>query len=137
MQFHWINSNEKYHEGAYRKWIAHGFGFTHGDSIYGRKLEVFQPGDLVFMYVDDMGIKTVGTVIKEWDGIEYHEPIIPSSGVNNEYRIEIKWFIVLDDFVSPKEVEEILGYPLIGTTARINKRDEREDLFQYILQKLG
>ena len=79
----------------------------------------------------------MGMVIKEWDGIEYHEQIIPCpSSVINEYRIPIRWFIVVpDDFVLLLKVKEILEYLVTQTRARI-EHNLGQALLRYILQKL-
>ena len=137
MQFHYINTNERYRQsGAYKKWLNLGYGFTNGELKYGKILGNFQPGDLVFMYVKEYGIKAVGMVIQEWDGIEYREPMIQSD-TNNEFRVRINWFSVLPDgFVSPSEIKEILGYNLPAATARIKKQDLAEKLLRHFLQML-
>ena len=138
MNFHYINTNDGYHdEDTYKTWLNLGYAFTNGERLYGEKLGTFQPGDLVFMYVSGKGVKAVGMVIKEWDGIEYRQPIISSSTANNEFRIRIDWFIVpSDDFVSPSTVKEIMGYDFVQTCARINKRDAAEKLLRYMLRML-
>ena len=89
------------------------------------------------MYVSEKGVKAVGMVIKEWDGIKYHEQIIPCpSSVINEYRISVRWFITIpDDFVPPSKVRKILGYPVTQTRARI-KHNLGQTLLRYILEKL-
>ena len=137
MQFHYINTNEAHRQyGAYKKWLSLGYGFTNGEMKFGKKLGNFQPGDLVFMYVKQRGIKAMGMVMEEWDGIEYHEPIIPSD-TNNEFRIRINWFSVLPDgFVSPSEIKEILGYGFSATTQRIKKQDLAEKLLRHFLRML-
>lgn len=136
MQFHYINTNEKYRQsGAYKKWLNLGYSFTNGELKYGEMLGNFQPGDLVFMYVKEHGIKAVGMVTQEWDGVEYREPIIPCE-TNNEFRIRTNWFSVLPDgFVSPSEINEILGYDLRPATARI-KEDLADKLLRHFLQML-
>ena len=138
MKFHYINTNDGYQEqDTYKTWLNLGYAFTNGERLYGEKLGTFQPGDLVFMYVSSKGVKAVGMVIKEWDGIEYRQPIISSSTANNEFRIRIDWFIVpSDDFVSPSTVKEIMGYDFVQTCARINKRDAAEKLLRNMLQML-
>ena len=137
MQFHYINTNEAHRQyGAYKKWLNLGYGFTNGELKYGKKLGNFQPGDLVFMYVKQRGIKAVGMVMQKWDGIEYLEPTIPSD-TGNEFRIRINWFGVLPDgFLSPSEIKEILGYTFSDATARINKQDKAEKLLRHFLQIL-
>lgn len=139
MQFHYINTNERFQEEgrwAYKTWLNLGYGFTNGARQYGEKLGSFEPGDLVFMYVNKMGIKAVGMVIKPWDGIEFKQPIIPGGDNRNEYRVQINWFIVLPDgFVSPSNVKDIIGYSLTGTTARINGI-AGEKLLRHILAML-
>lgn len=137
MQFHYINTNEAHRQyGAYKKWLNLGYGFTNGELKFGEKLGNFQPGDLVFMYVKGRGIKAVGMVMEEWDGVEYREPIIPSD-TNNEFRVRINWFCVLPDgFVSPSEIKEILGYGFSATTQRIKKQDLAEKLLRHFLQML-
>ena len=138
MDFHYINTNASNREGdTYKRWLRLGYAFTSGNKKrYGKKLAKLHPGDIVFMYVSDKGVRAVGMVIKEWDGIEYHEPIIPSSPDRNEYRIQINWFIVPpDEFVSPSKVRELVGYDLVGTTARIiSNRDGAEKLLKHMLQ---
>ncbi len=137
MQYHYINTNEQYSQpGAHKKWLNLGYGFTNGELKYGKKLGKFQPGDVVFMYVKKHGIKAVGMVMQEWDGIEYHEPMIPSDTAN-EFRIRINWFSVLSDgFVSPSEIKAILGYGFSATTQRIKKQDFAEKLLRHFLQML-
>ena len=136
MQFHYINTNEKYRQsGAYKKWLYLGYGFTNGELEYGEKLGNFQPGDVVFMYVKKHGIKAVGMVIQKWDGIEYHEPIIPSDTAN-EFRIRINWFSILPDgFISASKIKEILGYTFSAATGRI-KPDLAEKLLRHFLTML-
>lgn len=76
-------------------------------------------------------------VIKEWDGIEYREQIIlfPSSATN-EYRIPVRWFIVIpNDFVPPSKVKEIHGYRVTQTHACI-EHNLGQTLLRCILQKL-
>ena len=138
MDFHIINTNDKLVEGSYRTWLSHDYAFTNGPKErYGETLRSLNPGDLVFMYVSGKGIKAVGMVIKEWDGIEYRELIVPCpSSVINEYRIPVRWFIVIpDDFVPSPKVKEILGYPVTQTRARI-EHNLGQTLLRYILQKL-
>ena len=140
MDFHYINTNEAYgRERAYKTWLNLGYAFTNGQLKYGNKLGNMNPADLVFMYVKKKGIKAVGRVITEWDGIEYHEPIIPAPKVDNEFRIQVNWFIVIPNgFVSPAKVKEILGYPFYssGACARIKKKDKAENLLRHILRML-
>lgn len=138
MVFYFVNTNESNREGEpYKKWLDLGYAFTSGDrQRFGKKLGNPDPGDLVFMYVSGKGIKAVGMVIKKWDEIEYHEPLIPSPPDKNEFRLRIDWFIVPpDDFVPPSKVKEIIGYSLVGTSARINS-DAAERLLQHMLQML-
>ena len=138
MEFYFINTNESNREGEpYKKWLNLGYAFTSGDrQRFGKKLGNPDPGDLVFMYVSGKGIKAVGMVLKKWDGIEYHEPLIPSPPDRNEFRLQINWFIVPQDrFVPRSKVKEILGYDLVGTSARIN-HDMAEKLLRYMLQML-
>ena len=138
MDFHYINTNDGYNEkDTYKTWLNLGYAFTNGQQRYGAKLGTLQPGDLVFMYVSGKGIKAVGMVIKEWDGIEYRQPIISSSTANNEFRIQVNWFIVPpDDFVPSSKVKEIMGYDFVQTCARINKRGAAEKLLRHMLQML-
>lgn len=133
MNFYWFNSNEKRHKGGFRKWITHGFGFA-GDDV---KLDAFSPGDLVFMYVNEMGVKAVGMVMKSWDRVMYNQPIIPSErSERGEHRIEINWFIVLDDCIPHKDAMMILEWKAqIRTIAGINV-DKGEKLLRCVLKKL-
>ena len=137
MDFHYINTNDKLIEGAYKKWLRFNHAFTNGSKQrYGETLRSLNPGDVVFMYVSEKGVKAVGMVIKKWDGIEYREQMIPCKSATYEYRIPVRWFIVIpDDFVPPSEVKEILGYPVTQTRARI-KHNLGQTLLRYILQKL-
>ena len=43
-----------------------GYAFTSDDTVYGKKLVRLHPGDIVFMYVSDKGVRAAGMVIKEW-----------------------------------------------------------------------
>ena len=138
MDFHYINTNEKFIKGAYKKWLRLNYAFTNGaKQRYGETLRHLKPGDLVFMYVSGKGIKAVGMVIKEWDGIEYREQIIPCpSSIINEYRIPVRWFIVIpDDFVPTSKVKEILGYTVRQTRERI-EQNMGQALLRHILEKL-
>lgn len=67
MGFHYINTNAGNREGdTYKKWLRLGYAFTSGDTVYGKKLARLHPGDIVFMYVSDKGVRVAGMVIKEW-----------------------------------------------------------------------
>lgn len=133
MNFYWLNSNENRYEGGYRKWLAHGFGFTFG-SVTPKKLE---PGDLVFMYVNKKGVKAVGMVMNHWDGVAYNQPLIPQNQADHaEYRIEINWFIVLDDCVPHKEAMEILDWHTRSEAIASIECDKGEKLLRCILKKL-
>ena len=137
MDFHVINTNDKHAEGAYKKWLSYNYAFTNGaKQRYGETLRNLKPGDLVFMYVSGKGIKAVGMVIKEWDEVAYHEPIAPCPSAHNEFRIPVRWFIVIPGgFVPTSKVREILGYPVTRTRARI-KHNLGQTLLRHILEKL-
>ena len=61
MDFHYINTNDGYHErDTYKIMAKSRLCLYHGEQLYGAKLGTLQPGDLVFMYVSGKGIKAVG-----------------------------------------------------------------------------
>ena len=63
MDFHVINTNDKFVDGAYKKWLSYNYAFTNGARRYGETLRHLNPGDLVFMYVSGKGIKAVGNTV--------------------------------------------------------------------------
>ncbi len=96
MNYYYINTNTTAHksgQGSPEKWIDCGYAFTSGDyEEYGvQGLGKLNPGDILFMYVNQVGVEAVGEVLKHWDKKTYEGDERKVDQENPEYRICVKW----------------------------------------------
>jgi hypothetical protein len=49
------------------------------------------PGDILFMYVNDCGVMAVGEVLEHWNRKTYEGDDRQVDKENPEYRIRVKW----------------------------------------------
>lgn len=114
MYYYYINTNTEADESAQgnpQKWIDCGYAFTSGDyEEYGeRKLGKLNPGDILFMYVNEVGVVAVGEVLKHWDKKKHKAERLVDREYP-EYRIPVEWFIRLVNKPIEKEVlKKIFG----------------------------
>ena len=89
---------------------SHGVTVTYGPQKFGDKLKPMEPGDVVFHWVDKVGVRAVGGVTGYWDGkaVNGDERVYPS---HTEYHLPTRWLVVLDedDAITSSEVKEITG----------------------------
>lgn len=105
-----------------------GVTVTYGPERFGEKLESIEAGDVVFHWVDDVGVRAEGRVTGYWDGQDANEEerVYPA---HTEYHLPTRWLVVLDEdnAITASEVKDITGrkHPQ-GTKQEIN--DEKYDV---------
>lgn len=123
--YYFINSNrENFDDNAEdgTRVYEHGVTVTYGPESFGEKLKSIEPGDVIFHWVDDVGVRAEGRVTGYWDGQEVNEEerVYPA---HTEYHLPTRWLVVLseDDAITASEVKNITGrkHPQ-GTKQEIN-----------------
>ena len=93
-----VNTNEKYALGQYPVWIDHKLAFTHGGDADRKLLQQLSPGCICLMMIDAQGLKAVGEVREDFDGIPHRTHMVKREEIPDfdEYRIKVDWFLKLD-----------------------------------------
>lgn len=112
MRYYFINTDVKtLGYSPHSTWVKHDYAFTAGDyEKYGeRRLGNLETGDVLFMYVNNVGVVAAGEVTAPWAGESY-------SGADRlvyrrckaelkEYRIHVDWY--LPTVNNPVSIEEL------------------------------
>lgn len=108
------NAGTSYHD----KWFSRGVVVASGPEKYKKRLDRPEPGDLVLMYVNSIGIVGMGEVLltdAEWtrDTVSPYEP--------HEYHRKVEWQRDFrDDPVPPSTVERLFGQTPLQTVQRVS-----------------
>ena len=134
MNYYYINTNTEEHksgQGSPEKWIDCGYAFTSGDiQKYGYDaLGKLEPGDILFMYVNQVGVKAVGEVLEHWNKKTYEGDERKVDQENPEYRICVKWSRCNNPF-SPAELRAIIGWTSPRTFQPITNPEKAEQLLK-------
>ena len=115
MNYYYINTNTEDHksgQGSPQKWLDCGYAFTSGDyEEFGvQALGRLNPGDILFMYVNDCGVMAVGEVLEHWNRKTYEGDERLVDKEYPEYRIPVKWYIQLcDNPIEKEDLKKIFG----------------------------
>ena len=146
MNYYHINTDtDALDYSPHAKWIKFDRAFTSGDAPdsyykYGeRALGILSPGDILFMYVNKLGVVAAGQVCEFWDGCAYtgSDRLIYYETAYTEYRIGVDWcFRVVANPIGTKELRKILdwhprGWLWRSTFGRISP-DKAERLLEAI-----
>jgi hypothetical protein len=89
---------------------SRGVAVTYGPEKFGRKLEGIEPGDVIFHWVNEQGVRAEGIVTGFWDGeaVNEEKKVYDTA---REYHLPTRWTTVLEEeeAVTNSELEEILG----------------------------
>ena len=98
-EYFYINTNEQNAPGQYSVWLDNNLAFTHGDERDRKYLEQLSPSNICLMWVDKQGIQAIGEVRQRCDGEPYRPHLIKRKlrPESNEYRIQVDWFLKLDE----------------------------------------
>lgn len=131
MNFYYINTEAKNQgESPHKIWFEHNYAFVSGEK-YGKRLEKFEPGDILFMYANKMGVIAVGMVLEKWDGEKADPQLVYTEEQGPEYRVKTKWFLTFDnDPITPPALREIVGWISPQTIARITSITACENLLE-------
>lgn len=93
MEYYIINTDVKtIGKSPHTYWIEKGFVFTGGPYKYGKKLDRLNPGDIIFVYANRIGIVAIGEAAEKWDGKTYYdEPEIYQNPKEKIYKLKVKW----------------------------------------------
>ena len=85
---------------------------THEYYLKTFRVEDIEPGDVIFHWVNEQGIRAEGRVTGCWDSSEVNDNERVYSG-HTEYHLPTRWLVVLDEdeAVTSSELEEITGRP--------------------------
>lgn len=108
--------------------IERGFAAVGGDrQQFGEQLGQLEPGDILLMYENGVGVVAIGQVRERWDGVshttpQYYMPVEMDglTGGPFEYRIAVEWFLDLSSsLIGIDQLRERFGYTPRGTVRRI------------------
>ncbi len=137
----WLNSDEKHVPGSFPKMIKHGLACTYGPIEYGQKLQPFEQGSRIFLYVSKMGVAAEGIVKESWSGKESDKPLtLPKGGRKcPEYCVPVEWTRVAkspEQAVTASEIRAMGHKLFIPTSFRISAQ-LAEKLSERLKQKCG
>ena len=138
MKYYYINTDtDALGYSPHTKWIKYDLAFTSGDyEEFGVKvLGILNPGDILFMYVNQRGVVAAGQVSESWDRCSYEgrDRLIYQNIECAEYRIDADWCLpVVNNSISLDDLREIIGWTPIPTLQRIKDTDAAERLFEEI-----
>ena len=138
MKYYYINTDtDALGYSPHTKWIKYDLAFTSEDyEEFGVKvLGILNPGDILFMYVNQRGVVDAGQVSESWDRCSYEgrDRLIYQNIECAEYRIDTDWCLpVVNNSVSLDDLREIIGWTPIPTLQRIKDTDATERLFEEI-----
>jgi hypothetical protein len=123
---HWIfNTNETHAPGAWKAMFAKNVVAIYGYPSGPRNLESSSPGDKILAYVNQQGLRAVGTVLKgvvEAGAGIFEDP--PGTQAPAEYHLAVKWECIVqpDDAISASQANA-LGYdlPVRNVFAKLHK----------------
>ena len=129
MAYYFLNTDAKSlgRVSPHDKWIKHGFAFTGGPIVYGKKLGRLSPGDICLMYANLIGMVAIGRVLEEWDGKTYTSPIVYTSPhYDEEYRIRVDWYLDLrKNPIAPSKLIQVLGWNPRVSVQRVRKEEAK------------
>ena len=135
MDYFYINTNQSNAPDQFPVWLDNNMAFAHGEK-WGKQLDKLSPGDTCLMYIDGQGVKAVGEVLKCRDKTPYRKHMIRrEERLNaNEYRIDVLWYLVLPEPITPRVLRDRYGLESwIGTARRIIKnRHKAEYLIRHL-----
>ena len=110
MKYYIFNTNERNAPGQYTVWLERDLAFEHAYPNEPKGVDALEPGDLVFMYINKLGVKAIGKVLARRDTIAYRYPDHMIARLQrtdrNEYRIPINWYLVLEEPISHAELKD-------------------------------
>lgn len=124
MDYYYINTDMKTIKvSPHDYWISNGYAYTSGLEKYGRKLKVPARGDILFLYVNEVGVLAAGTVLEEWDGQTYSEPTIYPDPKEKVYRIRVGWTIsTIKEPVNSLILRQLVGWTPSSTMQKIDPK---------------
>lgn len=148
MEYYFYNTSSRAHTvepiPRFPVLIQQGFAASGGDWKYGEYLGQLEPGDILLMYENRVGIVAVGRVEAPWNEVAYTVPkyYMPAEmagldGDPQEYRIDVDWFHDLSSSpIGYKEVQTRFSTPR-GTIKRIaTRKEEAERLIEELQASL-
>lgn len=137
--YYFVNSNKDTFDNEEEdgtQVYRHGVTVTYGPEKFGQKLSPMKPGDVVFHWVDEVGIRAEGRVTGYWDGEPANEDERVYPG-HTEYHLPTRWLVVLDgaEAISASEVKKITGrkHPQ-GTRQEINDSEYNVKRLQEVIR---
>lgn len=117
-------------EAAAERLFKRGYAVTGGPQKFGDLLGKLAPGDTLLMYENLVGILSVGTVLKPWDGISQTDSWYYGPNEPQEYRIRVDWYLDFTDKpIDYGAMRDAIGYIPRGAVKRdLHKHDEIEEL---------
>jgi hypothetical protein len=110
--------------------IQQGFAAVGGDyEKYGGQFRQLNPGDVLLMYENGVGVVAIGEVQEKWDGASHSEPryyhpdeTVDLTGGTSEYRIAVDWFLDLSAApVSVTTLHDRIGFTAPQAVQKIGK----------------
>jgi hypothetical protein len=137
MKYYFINTDAKSLGGVspHNKWFATGFAFTGGPIGYGEKLRRFNPGDLLLMYANGLGVVAVGAVLEPWEGREHRPQMVYTRPYEDkEYRIPVRWFLDLRERpITAEKLKKTIGWNPSSAVQEVQKGVEK---IQQLIKRL-
>ena len=137
MNYYYINTEKKYlGYSPHDKWIECGYAFTSGDyQTYGRQaLGKLDPGDILFMYVNECGVVAAGLVCESWDSCSYEGENRWIYQDITEYRIRVDWTVAHPP-IDRDQLIEIVGWTSVRTLQRITDIDAARSLHAEVMRR--
>lgn len=140
MDYFYINTNESNAPDQYHVWLDNNMAFAHGEK--GRKqLDKLSPDDMCLMYVNGQGVKAVGEVLNSREKTPYRKHMIRrKERLNaNEYRINVNWYLVLQEPITREVLRNRYGLESWRGIAVpiIKNRHKAEELIHYLEEELA
>ena len=145
MSYYLINTDSNaFGYSPHEKWFEYNHAFASGDyEKFGVKtLGELTPNDVLFMYVNDLGIAAAGIVLESWVGSSYKgrdRLVYTHNEELSEYRILVGWGLrTVDNPISVKEANEIIriqypkGIVYASAFQQITNRDAGANLLREI-----
>jgi len=123
----WVNTNKNNVRNIHDNIFDEGIIATYGPEKYKRKLEKGGEGDIVFAYIEGVGIIGFGKIKEE-------DIMTENIKGNTRYSLPVKWDVVLnqDKAITPSEMSD-MGY---GTTRGTFRHIRKEDFVKKLKKEI-
>jgi hypothetical protein len=125
-------------QGRFRKLIDGNFAASGGPRRYGENFKRLKINDVLLMYVNKVGIVSVGRVLEKWNGNSYTDPLYYTmeeikafDGGAYEYRININWYQDFSDKPITADYMRQSSVPIIPRAlSKIKRKTEVEEMLR-------